>query len=276
MPTNQLYRFSIVWYPPPDDPVNAHTFVKDAFESISAKYIFQLERGHDAGKLHFQCYVNLKVKKRDTELCKILNASGMTKLTTNTIKACSTAGNLALEKYCMKSDTREAGPWADHIIYLGRDLQCMDHPLPFQGHILQSIQEPPDDRTINWVYNEHGCAGKSKLTKYIEFHNLGIVVEFGTTQQIKAALIVEGPQPAYVVDIPRTIGKNDHINDILNVLEHLKNGLVKSYMYGKAAKMFLEPPHVWVFSNQMPCLSRLSQDRWKLWTITSENKLQII
>jgi len=271
---NQLYRWSVLWYPPLDDPVNAHTFVKSALDAINAKYIFQLERGSKNGKLHYQCFINLKDKKRYRgDLVKTLNALGMTKLTARNVKPCTQYGHHALANYCMKEDTRVAGPWADRIIYLARDLCCMANPKPFQQKILDSIQTEPDDRTINWVYNPEGNGGKSKLAKYIEHYKLGITVEFGTPQQIKSALIVEGPQRAYLVDIPRTIGKAESVNDVINVLEHLKNGLVKSYMYGKAAKMFMEPPHVWVFSNMLPDRTRLSQDRWQIWQLSTFDTL---
>ena len=36
-------------------------------------------------------------------------------------------------------------------------------------------------------------------------------------------------------------------------------------MYGKAAELLMEPPHIWIFSNELPNISMCSLDRWHVW-----------
>lgn len=143
-----------------------------------------------------------------------------------------------LSFYVIKDDTRKAGPWYDPSFkpkkrnpYEGRDLKCMDEPYAWQKKIMDILNEEADDRTINWVYNASGCAGKSKLMKYL----------------------------------PRVRGSDERQQELFSALEEIKNGWVESPMYGKAAELLMEPPHIWIFSNELPNVSMCSLDRWHVW-----------
>ena len=114
----------------------AHTVAaKDALvfwlSSIADKYVFQAEDTGD--NPHYQGYFHLKKKNRPKTLAKTVNAEfkGIE------LRACSSAGKEALRAYCMKDDTRVAGPWADKEIYMGVDLWPEERFLPWQKAMMQ-------------------------------------------------------------------------------------------------------------------------------------------
>ena len=113
--TNQLYVYAITLWNMEKSPKD----VSNYFNKIAKKFIFQLEKCPTSETPHYQCYVNLKTKKRQHEMCKMFNSEGFTGAD---IKPASENGKETLKNYCMKETTRMDGPWADKPIYLGRDL----------------------------------------------------------------------------------------------------------------------------------------------------------
>ena len=68
-----------------------------------------------------------------------------------------------------------------------------------------------------------------------------------------------------MVDLPRVRGSDERQHELFSALEEIKNGWVESPMYGKAAELLMEPPHIWIFSNELPNISMCSLDRWHIW-----------
>ncbi len=164
----------------------------------------------------------------------------------------------------MKAESRVDGPWADKPIYMRKDLNCMNNPFPWQASVIKALKLPPDDRTINWVVDHGGNIGKSKLVKFLHVHKLAQRIPQGTATQIKTFVIAVGASNAYLVDLPRTSGEYESDDCIFSALEDLKNGFVVSGMYGKVQQLLMEPPHLWVFANRAPPVSKMSLDRWRV------------
>lgn len=244
-------------------------------------WCFQLEKCPTNGKLHYQARWKLEKKEYGATLLQVLSCRGFAKddldLSPESNNSVQQGG---LSFYVMKDDTREAGPWHDasykpkkRKVYEGRDLKCMENPFEWQADVIQRISVADDDRSINWVYNRLGNAGKSKLMKYLCFKGDGVTrVPLGTATQIKTCVIEKGEHNAFMVDLPRVRGSDERQQELFSAIEEIKNGWVESPMYGKKAELFMEPPHVWVFSNELPTISNSSVDRWKVWTI-ADNQL---
>ena len=190
-----------------------------------------------------------------------------------------------LSFYVMKDDSREDGPWHDSTFrpkkrkqYEGKDLLCMKTPLPWQAAVVSMLQADPDDRTLIWIADTVGNHGKSKLMKWLRFQpDMDCArVPMGSATQIKTSVIEKGAHRTFMVDLPRTVGKEERIQEIYSALEEIKNGWVESAMYGKNLELLMEPPHVIIFSNYYPMLTHMSTDRWrvyKLCTISDEATL---
>lgn len=134
----------------------------------------------------------------------------------------------------------------------------------WQQNILNIINTPPDDRTINWIYDPIGNTGKSYLARYLMLTHDIILCDGKATDvfnQLKT-FIDEHPDkdPTIVIlDVPR------HSFEYINygMLEKLKNGFLYSGKY-EGGQLIFEPPHVFVFANEEPDYSKFSEDRWNV------------
>jgi len=94
-----------------------------------------------------------------------------------------------------------------------------------------------------------------------------VKISFGTTHQLRSSCISIGSKKCYVVDLPRRLGRDDSLSNIISVIEDIKNGHVTSNMYGRYKNLIMDPPHIVVFSNRKCPKEDLSPDRWVSYSI---------
>lgn len=230
--------------------------LKDDLHEISEKFVFQLEKGEETGRLHYQGYIHLKEKQRSESLRnKLLNGdrSGLY------ISPCSENGKLALQRYCMKADTRVAGPWADKNIYMGQDLPTQLYG--WQLEIKKILTGPMEHRKIYWYYDEIGGIGKSIFAKYMKFHHDIPKITFGKTSDLLNLVSKQQNKPGYIFDLSRTKSRDIDMDDIYSAMENIKNGHFVNTKY-EVEEILMLPPHIIVFANYAPDTSKLSKDRW--------------
>jgi hypothetical protein len=130
-----------------------------------------------------------------------------------------------------------------------------------------------ENRIIYWIQDKKGATGKSKFAKWVFVNHPEDVakVVYGTGAQLKSSLISEGVQKLYFLDLPRTPGTEDSLDNILSIIEDLKNGHLVSNMYGRSVKLMMDPPHIIVFTNADCPKKKLSLDRWKVFQIDSNS-----
>ncbi len=253
--TNQCYHYAItIW-----ESIDAHPHIFQFFSKICKKFIFQLEECPSTKKHHYQCYVNLKVKKRQQELCKIFNAEGFRGAD---ISVASSEGKVRLQQYCMKTESRLDGPWADKPIYLGQDL--ITTLRPWQQHVVSMLDTTPDKRTIYWYYDARGGMGKTQLAKYLCFHKPKkcTYLSVGKAADLLNYVYKMQGMRMYFIDIARTI-PNGLMNELYMAIESVKNGFFLNTKYETGMAMFA-CPHVIVYSNHLPKGSALSGDRLEI------------
>lgn len=248
----QLYMYSIVYFSDMEDQPALAKWL----DKYCKKYIYQLERAPTTGNTHFQCYVNLKVKRRPTEMWKLLNAEGFDGADCSPV---SNYGKLALQSYCMKKDTRVEGPWADKPIYMGQDL--IKNLKGWQQDILNLLDETPDPRKIVWLYDDIGNTGKTSLAKYMYFHYPKKVcyLTVGKAADLLNFVYKMQGRLLYFIDISRTI-PNGTMNELYSAIESVKNGFFLNTKYETGMACFARP-HVVVCSNHLPKTTALSRDR---------------
>jgi len=264
----QCFRFDAVipiGSMPESEFASLHTTIIDFLAETCQDYIFQLERGAKEGKLHYQLYFKKTPPKIRARTLAILWNDRFPGIS---VRAASSDGLLALKSYVIKSDTREAGPWGMRPIYTGTDLDCMKKPNPFQEKIIALVKTKANDRDIHYFYEPKGGVGKSKLVKYLCFNKLACRIPMGNATQLKTFVCQAGAHSAFVIDIPRTTGQIEKLADLYSAIEEVKNGFVQSPMYGKLHQLYMDPPHVLVFSNKPPVVSVLSKDKWKIGKIS--------
>lgn len=250
----QLYHYDCTYFGTKDEQPKLHSI----FKNIAKKFIYQLEKTPTTDREHFQIYLNLKVKKRDRELASLLSGMGLKGIS---CRPASDAGKTALQTYCMKTDTRIAGPWADKPIYRGQDL--IKDLRPWQQSVFELLQGNPHPRTIYWYYDELGGAGKSSFSKWLYYHHQILTLTFADAKDLLNLVFKNQGLPAYLFDLSRTKGGKTSMSDIYQALESVKNGYFINSKYETGVACFAIP-HVVVFSNHPPDLNCLSIDRWKI------------
>lgn len=250
-------------------------------------YVFQLEKGEETGRLHYQGAFRTKIRVRQATLLKKFKEEfigfDISYLTIN--RMCGEwSENVA---YCTKEDTRVGDKYYSSISlrkYSGRDLKVFESGFyPWQEDIFDIFFErdkntlkTPHDREIYWFTDPNGNCGKSKFIKYLCFSNSNITkLSFGTASQLRSSVVNAGPFQMYLVDIPRTLGQDDSLDSVISVLEDIKNGFVVSSMYGHHKTLMMDPPHVICFSNEDCPTSTMSADRWKLFRMSVADKTAI-
>lgn len=258
-----------------------------AFDILTDKYVFQIETAPTSGAAHYQCVISTKIRKRHSTLLKEL-AQELGYENTNGIHLDRMRGEWETAvAYCTKEDTRREGTYPFFSVgmlepYKGSDVQFMserDRRYPWQNSILDILfkdiplyLQPSDGRTVIWITDEKGATGKSLLVKYICYNNKDVAkISFGSAGQLRSAIIGAGPKKLYFIDIPRTLGTDDSLNNILTCIEDTVNGFVVSNYYGQYKSMIFDPPHIVVFSNMVCPYDKLSSDRWKVFYIIERN-----
>lgn len=132
--------------------------------------------------------------------------------------------------------------------------------------------KPIESRKIISIVDPIGKSGKSTFVKYLCYIRSDFVkLSYGSSMQLRSAILNVGPKKCYLIDLPRTSGINDRKEDILSVIEELKNGHITSPMYGKYANVLMDPPIVIVFSNLFFPYDSLSADRWDCYIINKDS-----
>lgn len=226
-------------------------------KTFPQKSTFQAEVG-EQGTKHLQCVISFDnarsfsaVKKAfpraHIEVCKRLNSS---------------------IQYCMKDDTKDTGGirHSSHVPILRDPMDGLVWKT-WQTEVIGIIKSVPDSRKIYWYYEYKGCTGKSTLAKHIIMKYKNATYVAGKSGDMLYALTTVLDKNPFIdtiiIDIPRCVE-----NISFNALEQIKNGMIFSTKYESGMKVF-NPPHVICFSNELPKLEKMSQDRWVVRQIDS-------
>lgn len=275
--SKKLYAWSVVLQTTEVDgityPLPPEDLIHKCVENLKcSKYAYQLEKGDKNGKLHYQMHLVLEESATGSELRKKIKSI----LRNHWSKGCCTTkavhSQSDSEIYCLKSETREAGPWFfPKNRYTGQDLLSIKDFYPWQEITFnKAVWTDPDPRDINCIVDPIGNSGKSILSKGLGYNHDACVLPLGlSSAQMKAAICSTHPRRIYIVDLPRN---NKSYQEIFDTIEEIKRGFVISSFHGRLKSMYMERPHVFVFSNAYPDLSLMSFDMWKIYTITSSTK----
>lgn len=136
---------------------------------------------------------------------------------------------------------------------------------PFQKEVLARLKSPADDRTIHWFWEPTGCTGKTTLVKSICINHEDAIFVSGKAGDMKCAIatmIKEKCAPKIVLlGLPRTA--EDFTGSLYQGLEEIKDGVFFSGKYESGMVLF-DSPHVMVFANWPPDMTKLSTDRWNV------------
>jgi len=214
-------------------------------------YVFQEETGKE-GTNHLQGTICLKVKQRMTQLKRIEPSIHWE--ATKSVKA-------SIE-YCTKYESR-SGKIYSYGIDIPAPIKLIE-PYGWQLDVLEIIKTEPDERTIYWFWERNGGVGKTQLCKYLVVKHNALMLTGKSNDMYYMISKHPDKRTLIIVDIPRST--QDYIN--YGAIEQIKNGLIFSGKY-EGCQLVFNCPHVIVFSNELPNMSMMSIDRWKITEIVA-------
>lgn len=151
----------------------------------------------------------------------------------------------------------------DCIAMFGKRPELVDGPMrPWQEEVNSFLDHDPDDRKIIFVVDPAGNSGKSWLTRYwITKHDSVQVLSVGKRDDLCYSVDVECS--IFVFDIPR--GQLEYLQ--YSVLEKLKDRVIYSPKYASRTKILKSTPHVIVFTNEEPDMTKMTQDRYYIYNV---------
>lgn len=143
-------------------------------------------------------------------------------------------------------------------------------PYEWQKNLIDIIDQPPNSRRITWIHDTQGNNGKSFMTSYFHKKKGAFVTTACAREDLMYMYGETNPLDTLIIcDIPRS-----QLNPgIYTTLENIKNGVIKHSKYQGVDKKRDSECHVIVFSNELPDLTKWSQDRYHLFTIMKDKTM---
>lgn len=134
----------------------------------------------------------------------------------------------------------------------------------WQGMAVALLKET-DERAVHVLVDPVGGIGKTFLAKYCQVNHIAQYVPPMQDAQDFMAFAMAKPSRAYIFDMPRSESIKQR-KGMWSAIEQIKNG----YLYDKRYQfrdMWIEPPQVFVITNEHPEMDELSADRWHFYRI---------
>ena len=189
--------------------------------------------------------------------------------------------------YAMKLDSRVEGPWEDRSWedppFIPRQFQISEEELyPYQKAILAS-RDVFEKRVVNILLDIHGNMGKSTLSALGELVHRGIDLPIISDHKELIQVVccklrdTNNRDPKLIMlDLPRALTYDDkRIGPYMMAIEQIKKGHVFDCR-NHYKDWWFNSPQVWVFCNQLPNLSMLSKDRWRVYRISEARELETV
>ncbi|MGN7614587.1 hypothetical protein ACQZV8_21155 [Magnetococcales bacterium HHB-1] len=153
--------------------------------------------------------------------------------------------------------------WCYDILADQQEPVVADHPelRDWQKDLLQTLQGPPDDRTITFVFDAEGGKGKTWFAKwYAKQHSDAQIIE--PAKKVDMAHALRENLRVLFLNVTRTKDSSQH-EYLYSFVESVKDGAVFSPKYESRMKYY-ENVHVVVMLNQPPDMDLLSPDRYNI------------
>lgn len=231
------------------------------------KWVFQKEMGEIESVLHWQGRVHFKVKKLKSTILNLCPEK-------NYWDWSVTSGpNKQNFDYAEKEETRVDGPWnSEDIVDIPTQYKNCELK-PWQNEIWWSLNEKPENRIINVIFDPEGNKGKSWFIGYCCIKKKAVFIPpMKDFRDIMRAAQCAPQYGTYFIDCGRAMKQT---RELYEGIEYIKSGFLFDDRY-KYQFTVISYPHIWVYMNEIPNLDYLSKDRWKIWKINKEEFLKRI
>lgn len=257
-----------------EDFTTKFNLIEEYVNDKCKNYAFQLEKGNITQRYHFQGRIKFKHDNRIRLGTLVKN---------NPLPGAHwsiTSNNTKNFDYCMKEDTRIEGPWTDpenRPAHVPRDIKDLVFR-PWQKQLADWIDEYCH-RKIQVIYNPPGGIGKTTFTKWLMFYKGAFKLQSTNnakelTQFASSAWEKAGRNPiaqCFIFDLPRSFCKAN-LAQMYCAIEDIKGGILQDGRH-TARNGLLDPPRVYIFTNELPDKNYVSHDRWEIFEVNDKQEL---
>jgi len=133
----------------------------------------------------------------------------------------------------------------------------------WQTRLHERLNQEADDRTIIFCVDEDGGKGKSFFCRYYLTHNEGVTQVLSVGKRDDIAHAVDVSKSVFLFNMPR--GGMEFMQ--YTILEQLKDRMIFSPKYNSITKVLFKQPHVVVFCNEYPDMTKMSGDRYEMFNL---------
>lgn len=139
------------------------------------------------------------------------------------------------------------------------NVQLDDRPLnDWQQELYDKLTREADDRTIEFYYDTEGGRGKSFFCRWMLTRHPEKVQILSVGKRDDIAHAIDVSKSIFLFNMPR--GGMEYLQ--YTILEQLKDRIIFSPKYASCTKVLYYQPHVVVFSNEEPDMTKMSADRY--------------
>jgi len=145
---------------------------------------------------------------------------------------------------------------ASHLV---PTVELVEWPLnEWQNTLHDRIVREADDRTVEFFVDLEGGKGKSYFCRYMYTKYADKVQVLSSGKRDDIAHAIDVTKRIFLFNLPR--GGMEFLQ--YSILEQLKDRMVFSPKYASQTKILLYQPHVIVFCNERPDMTKMSADRY--------------
>lgn len=130
----------------------------------------------------------------------------------------------------------------------------------WQEQLQQTLDGEADDRSIQFFVDAEGGKGKTWFQKKYWSDNKETVQLLGIGKIVDVAYAIDESKSVFLFNVPR--GAMQYLQ--YTILEQLKDRMVFSTKYTSLMKILKKNPHVVVFCNEQPDMTKMSADRYEI------------
>jgi hypothetical protein len=176
-----------------------------------------------------------------------------------------------LEQPTKPTAARVASEFPSIFMQYGRCMEWIDLIYPrtyppmgeyraYQQRLADILEGEPDDRKVYFIVDQVGGTGKSWFIKKWLYEHSEITQCLSIGKRDDIAHVIDDSKSVFLFDLPRS--QSEFLQ--YSILEQLKDKMVFSPKYNSRMKFLQHTPHVVVFMNEPPDMTKLSVDRYKV------------
>lgn len=232
-----------------ENPISDISDISERFETFGECRWLIATENHENGKKHYHAWVAWN-SNIDTRNVRAFDVKG--------VHPNILSPGKGWMNYCMKTENYSAN------FKCRKPVKLITPDLWWEKDVLEILKDEPDERTIHWYWSEEGCVGKTSFCKYLAVkHDACLLQGKGADVRNGAAtwLKDKGYHPELVIfPIPASYN-HEYLN--YEAIEQVKDMFFYSGKY-EGGQVIGACPHLFVFANEPPDVSKLKADRWRI------------